>query len=234
MSALSFSHFAGASSLPPAYRAGAGAGSVPRGRRVALSEGGAQSGGDPDGRADPQQAPGPAPEDWAGAMCAIRDRRDAVAFGRLFDHFAPRLKGFLIRSGLDPVTAEDCVQEVMAVCWQRAHLYDPTRASVATWLFTIARNRRIDLLRRKRPEPEDLPWGPEPEPDPEAILSLNEACAALSQAVARLPDAQRSLIEAAYFADRTQTEIATLTGLPLGTIKSRIRLALIRLRGDLT
>lgn len=159
--------------------------------------------------------------------------RDTVAFAKLFDHFAPRVKGFLIRSGMEAMAAEDCAQEVMAICWQRAHLYDPTRASVATWLFTIARNRRIDSFRRQRPELEDLPWGPEAEPTPEEALALREASDALVQAMGRLPVEQRALIEEAYFADASQTEIAARTGLPLGTIKSRIRLALARLRADL-
>ena len=173
--------------------------------------------------------------DWAPVMAAIRDRRDAAAFARLFDHFAPRIKGFLIKSGSEPGVAEDCAQEVMAICWHRAHLYDPARASVATWIFTIARNRRIDGLRRtRRPEPEDLPWGPEAEPDPEEALALRQASDALTEAMTRLPEAQRALILQAYFADRSQSEIAAQTGLPLGTIKSRIRLALARLRAEMT
>ncbi|MEI4473481.1 sigma-70 family RNA polymerase sigma factor [Frigidibacter sp. MR17.24] len=168
-------------------------------------------------------------------MAAIRDARDTAAFARLFDHFAPRVKGFLIKSGSDAAAAEDCAQDVMAVCWNRAHLYDPSRASVATWIFTIARNRRIDGLRKsRRPEPEDLPWGPEAEPDPEDALALREASQELAAAVTRLPEAQRDLIVQAYFADRSQSEIAAQTGLPLGTIKSRIRLALARLRADMT
>lgn len=123
------------------------------------------------------------------------------------------------------------MQDVMATLWQKAHFYDASRASVATWIFTIARNRKIDLLRRyARPEPEDLPWGPEEEPDQADILALQEDTERLSEAIRQLPSKQRALIERAYFGDLSHSEIAAETGLPLGTIKSRIRLALERLR----
>lgn len=164
-------------------------------------------------------------------MLRVRDDRDKEAFAALFDHFAPRVKGFLINSGATPAQAEECAQDVMATMWQKAGQFDPARASVSTWLFTIARNRRIDHLRRqRRPEPEDLPWGPEPEPPQAEVIALQQETRRLGRALAALPPAQRDLIDKAYFGDLSQTEIAKLTGLPLGTIKSRIRLALDRLR----
>ena len=119
----------------------------------------------------------------------------------------------------------------MATVWNKAHLFDPTRASAATWIFTIARNKKIDALRKqKRPEPEDLGWGPEHEPDQEDVVSLQQETERLGQAIASLPIKQRQLLERAYFSDMSHSEIAAATGLPLGTIKSRIRLALDRLR----
>lgn len=169
--------------------------------------------------------------DWAEMMVRVRVDRDREAFSHLFTHFAPRIKGFLIKSGADAAMAEECAQEVMTTLWRKAHMFDPARASVATWIFTIARNRRIDMLRRqKRPEPEDLPWGPEPAPAQADLLVQQQDNALLSKALDTLPAAQRDLIEKAYFGNLTQAEIAKLTGLPLGTIKSRIRLALERLR----
>ncbi|WP_299965271.1 sigma-70 family RNA polymerase sigma factor [uncultured Roseobacter sp.] len=168
---------------------------------------------------------------WVNHVFRIRDHGDKQAFAELFEHFAPRVKGFLMRSGADASLAEECAQDVMAALWHKAHQFDPGRASVATWIFTIARNRKIDLLRRqRRPEPEELPWGPEQEPDQADVLTLQQETVALGAALADLPDAQRDLIQKAYFGDLTHSEIAAETGLPLGTIKSRIRLALDRLR----
>ncbi|SHL45834.1 RNA polymerase sigma-70 factor, ECF subfamily [Roseovarius litoreus] len=170
-------------------------------------------------------------DDWVACISRIRDAQDQAAFAELFNHFAPRVKAFLMRSGADATLAEECTQEVMATLWQKAHLFDPTRASAATWIFTIARNRKIDAIRKyKRPEPEDLPWGPEAEPDQADALVLQQESEQLGQALATLPDKQRTLIEKAYFGDLSHSEIAEQTGLPLGTIKSRIRLALDRLR----
>lgn len=169
--------------------------------------------------------------DWVGCMRRIRDDRDQEAFVSLFRHFGPRVKAFLIKGGASEPLAEECMQETMATLWRKAHLFDPARASVSTWIFTIARNRRIDVLRKeRRPEPEDLPWGPEAEPEPADVIALQQDSARLVEALDQLPAKQRELIEAAYFGDLSHSEIASRTGLPLGTIKSRIRLALDRLR----
>lgn len=168
---------------------------------------------------------------WVGHMARIRDDQDKQAFAELFAHFAPRVKGFLMRSGTDAGLAEECAQEVMATVWLKAHMFDPARASVATWIFTVARNRKIDVLRKeRRPEPEDLPWGPEAEPEQEDVLALQQESKLLGAALQDLPTAQRELIQKAYFGDLSHSEIAAATGLPLGTIKSRLRLALERLR----
>jgi RNA polymerase sigma-70 factor (ECF subfamily) len=168
---------------------------------------------------------------WVSHMVRIRDHQDKTAFAELFDHFAPRVKGFLVKSGADSTLAEECTQDVMAALWHKSHQFDPSRASVATWIFTIARNRKIDLLRRqRRPEPEELAWGPEEEPDQADVLNLQQETELLGTALEALPPAQRELIDKAYFGDLTHSEIAAQTGLPLGTIKSRIRLALERLR----
>lgn len=167
-------------------------------------------------------------------MRAIAQQGDKAAFAEVFTHFAPRVKAYLMKSGAEASQAEECAQDVMATLWRKAHLFDPSRASLATWIFTIARNRRIDMLRKdRRPEPEEVSWAAGAEPAQEDVLAMQEQNALLRRAIAALPQAQRQLISRAYFADQTHREIAAETGLPLGTIKSRIRLALDRLRHSL-
>lgn len=173
----------------------------------------------------------PGTEDWSALLKRVRDTQDRQAFAALFRHFAPRVKAYLMKSGAGEALAEECTQEVMATLWTKAHMFDPSRAGVSTWVFTIARNRRIDALRRqRRPEPEDLTWGPEAEPDQADAIALQQEHEKLAKAIASLPAKQRELIDRAYFGDLSHSEIADETGLPLGTIKSRIRLALDRLR----
>lgn len=173
--------------------------------------------------------------DWAPLMIAVRDQQDKAAFAALFQHFAPRVKAFLMKSGTDAALAEECAQDVMATLWQKAQLYDPERASVATWIFTIARNRRIDFIRKaRRPEPESLDWSPDHEPDQAEVYEAAQETQKLTAALAELPEKQRALIQRAFYGDLSHSEIAAETGLPLGTIKSRIRLALERLRQTMT
>ncbi|MBN2630484.1 MAG: sigma-70 family RNA polymerase sigma factor [Rhodobacteraceae bacterium] len=169
--------------------------------------------------------------DWAALVMRVRDHQDRAAFAALFRHFAPRVKAFLMKSGASEALAEECAQDVMATLWQKAIQFDPERASVATWVFAIARNRRIDALRKsRRPEPEDLTWGPTAEPDQAEVFEAQQDTERLGAALSQLPQKQRALIERAYYGDLSHSEIAAETGLPLGTIKSRIRLALERLR----
>ena len=173
--------------------------------------------------------------DWSALMLAVRDKRDRAAFAALFGHFAPRLKSYLMKSGATPSKAEDCVQDVMAPLWHKAAQFDPERAAVSTWIYTIARNRMIDMMRReRRPDPEAMPWDQEAEPDQAEVYAAAEEGRLLSVALAELPEKQRSLIQRAFYGDLSHSEIALETGLPLGTIKSRIRLALDRLRAKMT
>lgn len=167
-------------------------------------------------------------------MLAVRDQRDKVAFGKLFDYFAPRLKGFIMRSGTSAAQAEDIVQEVMLTVWRKSEQFDPHRAQVTAWVYQIARNRQIDVIRKeRRPLPDELMIPPDLEPDAGQIMAVDQEAEQLKQAIARLTPAQREMIEQAYIGDLTHQEISAQTGLPLGTIKSRIRLGLDRLRHDL-
>ena len=168
---------------------------------------------------------------WAELIKKVETLKDTSAFEELFNHFAPRVKAFLMKSGADPQMAEECSQEVMATVWRKAHLFNPARASASTWIFTIARNKKIDAIRKlKRPEPEQLYSEQDYEPDQEEVVELQQETERLATALGELPEKQRVLIEKAYLGELSHSEIAEITGLPLGTIKSRIRLALEKLR----
>jgi RNA polymerase sigma-70 factor (ECF subfamily) len=167
-------------------------------------------------------------------MLAVRDDRDKAAFGRLFDHFAPRLKGVICRSGVSPAQAEDIVQDVMLTVWRKSHMFDPGRAQVSAWIYQIARNRQIDILRKeKRPVPEELKPVEDTEDDASQVVALEQETQALRAALQTLKPAQREMVERAYLGELTHAEIKAETGLPLGTIKSRIRLGLEKLRHEL-
>lgn len=167
-------------------------------------------------------------------LLAVRDQRDRAAFGRLFDHFAPRLKSVMLRGGLTDGSAEDVVQDVMLAVWHKAAQFDPHRADAAGWIYGIARNRRIDLARRKPlSQPEDMPDLPSLDPDAGQVLALQQEANHLAAALDRLAPEQAEALRAAYFDDIPHRRISEMTGLPLGTIKSRIRLGLERLRHEL-
>jgi RNA polymerase sigma factor (sigma-70 family) len=166
-------------------------------------------------------------------IARVAETGDRMAFAELFDHFAPRLKAYLVRLGSEPALAEELTQEVMITLWRKAHLFDPQRATASTWLFRIARNRRIDALRRDRSglvdqeDPSLRPAAPD-DPDDELDARLRED--RVRKAMASLPGEQADLIRRAFFAGLSHSQIAEETGLPLGTVKSRIRLAFARLR----
>ena len=168
---------------------------------------------------------------WEELMLMVSTSQDRSAFKQLFNQFAPRIKSFLMKAGADPTMAEECSQEAMATVWNKAKLFDPARASASTWIFTIARNKRIDAIRKiRRPEPDELTWPDGMEDAQEDALELKQQSEILADAIQNLPEKQRQLVEKAFFKELSHSEIALETGLPLGTIKSRIRLALERLR----
>lgn len=167
-------------------------------------------------------------------MLMVRDARDRAAFAKLFDYFAPRLRGMLMKNGFGAAQADDVIQDVMLSVWRKAASFNPERANVSGWIFQIARNRQIDVIRKdRRPMPEDLAMPESTDVDGEQVLGIEQEVANLRAAIARLNPEQRDLVQKAYLGELTHSEIQAQTGLPLGTIKSRIRLGLERLRHEL-
>jgi RNA polymerase sigma-70 factor (ECF subfamily) len=172
----------------------------------------------------------------ADLMQRIALSGDRAAFRTLFEHFAPRLKGYLVRLGLESGRAEELAQEVMVTVWRKANSFDRAQGSVATWVFRIARNRRIDLFRREKTaqlDENDPGLLPVAEAAPDARLDADQRQARVAAALADLPEEQRALVRAHFYEGLTHSEIAERTGLALGTVKSRLRLAFGKLRGQL-
>lgn len=168
-------------------------------------------------------------------IVAVGRDRDRAAFQALFTHFAPRLKAFMQGQRIDAGLAEEIVQETMVNVWRKAAQFDPSKASAATWFFAIARNMRVDLLRKaRRPEPDmdDPALVPDAEPLAHELISREQEAARLKQAFAGLPQDQQEVLNLVYMEDQTHAQVAESLGIPLGTVKSRIRLALKRMRSD--
>jgi RNA polymerase sigma-70 factor (ECF subfamily) len=167
-------------------------------------------------------------------MLKVRDDRDRTAFANLFDHFAPRLRGMLMKNGFGAAQADDVIQDVMLSVWRKASYFNPERAEVSGWIFQIARNRQIDVIRKeRRPMPEELAMPESTDIDGEQVLGIEQEVQKLRSAIARLTPDQRDLVQKSYLGELTHSEIQAETGLPLGTIKSRIRLGLERLRFEM-
>lgn len=169
----------------------------------------------------------------SACMLRIAGEKDRSAFAHIFEYFAPRLKSYLMRLGSDSGQAEETVQEVMLNVWRKAEQYDPKQASVSTWIFRIARNRHIDAHRRRdKPEldPDDPMLQPAPEEQPDVQLDRMQIEENVRRQLAKLPEEQLVLLRAAFYEGLSHSEIAKTYGLPLGTVKSRIRLAFQRLR----
>lgn len=158
----------------------------------------------------------------------IAQSRDVEAFRRLFELYGPRVKSYMMRQGADPTTAEDLAQETLLTVWRKAGLYSDEKGSATTWIFTIARNLRIDRLRR------EFSWQPLPEnhdeeasdgPDPEEEVSERERREKVRKVLATLPPDQSEVVVLSYVEGLSHSEIAERLGLPLGTVKSRMRLA---------
>ena len=166
-------------------------------------------------------------------LVSVALEKDKTAFSRLFSHYAPRIKSYLMRQGADAASAEELSQEAMMSVWRKADRFDPKKASAGTWIFTVARNLRIDALRKERRpsfDPEDPALVPEPEIAPDTAVSIGETQVRLRNAVAMLPPDQAEVVKLSFYEDKPHAEIAEDLNLPLGTVKSRLRLAMRRVR----
>lgn len=169
-------------------------------------------------------------------LSQIAGQQDKSAFVALFNYFAPRVKSYLRRQGVDSAQADDITQDVMLQVWNRAAQFDATKARPSTWIYTIARNRLVDIWRQQKNnviefnDPSSLPETPY-----EHVHSIDgeQESVNLREAVAGLSDEQRLIIEETYFHERSQRMIAAARKIPLGTVKSRLRLALDHLRNKI-
>ena len=174
--------------------------------------------------------------EWDQLLIRVGNNRDRSAFKTLYEHFAPRLKSFLLKIGADEFAAEEVCQESMIMVWRKAETFNPESAGASTWIFTIARNKRIDKLRKdSRPMPDfnDPSFYKKPIDKSDDILQRAEEEKKIKNALKNLPPEQTKLILSAYYEEKSHRKIADETNLPLGTVKSRIRLAINRLRTQL-
>lgn len=176
----------------------------------------------------------PSPEELIRLIEAVARDQDRNAFAQLFAYFAPRVKSFLMRTGLTDSVSEEVTQEVMLTLWRKAPYFDPSRAGASTWVFTIARNQRIDRFRRTRSQATDTQLDPSDEaPAPlsgEDIAITEERDKEIRRALGTLSTEQATIVRLFFFDEKPHAEIARELGIPLGTVKSRVRLAVNRLR----
>lgn len=173
---------------------------------------------------------------FADLMEAVAIHKDKAAYGELFAYYGPRVKAYLMRLGADNALAEELAQDVMVTVWRKADLFDRTQASVSTWLFRVARNKRIDAIRRTtKPEldPNDPLLLPSAPPAADSVITGAERDQLVREAIVDLPEEQRQLLQQAFYDGLSHREIAEQTGTPLGTVKSRLRLAFLKLRSKL-
>jgi RNA polymerase sigma-70 factor (ECF subfamily) len=176
--------------------------------------------------------------EWGRLIEAVATRRDRAAFVALFEHFAPRVKTFVLRSGASEAIAEELAQETMLTVWRKADSFVPGSAGAAAWIFTIARNLRIDALRRERRNGCELDIDRDvaiecrvdEQLTPESQVAARQLEQCVRKAMGRLSNEQLRVIELCFFEDKAHGEIAEHLQIPLGTVKSRSRLAITRLR----
>lgn len=173
--------------------------------------------------------------EWADLIVDVARHRDRAAFNLLFEHFAPRVKSLMLSNGLPEEAAEEVAQETLLTVWRKAEQFDPLAGSAPAWIYTIARNRRIDFVRRRGREVATVPGAdaefvPDQDLGPDGVAEQSETASRVESAVAALTEEQVRVIKLSFFEGRPHAEIARELQIPLGTVKSRLRLATKRLR----
>jgi RNA polymerase sigma-70 factor (ECF subfamily) len=171
--------------------------------------------------------------DFALCIDLIGKNQDKLAFNNIFRYFAPRLKSFLVKAGSTDSQAEEVIQEVMIAVWTKSSTYDSNKSSVSTWIYTIARNKRIDKIRKeKRHYLSESDEGLEIPVDStqEKEIFASQVSNSLKKYMSNLPEEQSKLLKLSYFYNKTHADISEELKIPLGTVKSRIRLALTKMR----
>ncbi len=176
-------------------------------------------------------------EKWSSLIQAIAAHQDRAAFATLFEHFAPRVKTFIRRSGASDAVADELAQETLLMVWRKASLFDPARAGATAWIFTIARNLRIDAFRRDKRNDSNVGTDAEVEfqvdesPTPDARVEMAQMETRVRAALSKLSKDQFRVVELSFYQEKAHADIAEILQIPLGTVKSRLRLAMNRLRG---
>jgi len=176
------------------------------------------------------------PRTMADLLHRVAANRDTEAFRMLFQTYAPRVKAYMLRQGADPAAAEELAQETLLTVWRKAGLYSDDKGSATTWIFTIARNLRIDRLRKEvawQPLPEDNDQEPSPDPAPDEVLTERQRRERVQKVLSELAPEQSEVVQLSYVEGLSHSEIAARLGLPLGTVKSRMRLAYQKIRDAL-
>mgnify|MGYP001477606999 CR=1 FL=1 len=165
-------------------------------------------------------------------LIAIRDNKDKASFAKLFEHFAPRVKSYILKLGSDDVRAEEIAQQTLLQVWRKAELFDETKAAASTWIFRIARNLRLDLLRKeKHYDFEEFEFEKiiDEREAQDTVIAREQYAVIIQKAMTNLPHDQNEIIKLSFYQGMSHSEISQHLNLPLGTVKSRIRLALKRL-----
>lgn len=173
------------------------------------------------------------PDGAAHVMHLIANDKNKEAFKVLFEHFAPRVKGYMLKLGTENSLADELAQETLLMVWRKAEQFDRSKASPSTWIFTIARNLRIDAFRKlNRPEldPEDPALIPPAEEAADDRVGRMERAGIVAKALEELNAEQAQVVRMSFYEDKSHSVIAEELGVPLGTVKSRLRLAFGRIK----